>query len=100
MNPIQPHEIELTGRWIVEGERVRSDATCERVKWLMQSCLVKLAYSRAGGGWETLYRDPNDGRLWELTYPQGEMHEGGPPRLAHLTPEQAAEKYDGVVVCR
>src|SRR5579872_1950519 len=87
MNKIEPHETELTGNWVVEGGHVRGDATCERVNWLTQSWLVQVAHSRSGGGWETLYRDPSDGRLWERTYPQGEMHGGGPPRLVLLTPE-------------
>lgn len=77
---------------------MRGDATCERIHWLTQNWLVQVAYIREGGGWETLYQDPSDGRLWERTYPQSEMHGGGPPRLELLTPEQAAEKYNGVVV--
>jgi hypothetical protein len=97
MNVIQPHETELAGKWVVEGGRVRGDATCDRIKWLTQSWLEQVAYSRDGGAWETLYRDPSDGRLWERTYPQCEMHAGGPPRLVFLTPERAAEKYDGAV---
>jgi len=98
MNRIQPHETELTGNWVVEDGRARGDATCERIKLLTQSWLEQVAYSRDGGGWETLYRDPSDGRLWERTYPQREMHGGGPPRLTFLMPEHAAEKYDGVMV--
>jgi hypothetical protein len=98
MNQIKPHETELTGKWVAEGGRVRGDAACEQINWLTQNWLVQVADSRDGGGWETLYRDPNDGRLWERTYPQGEMQGGGPPRLAFLTPEQAARKYDGVSV--
>jgi hypothetical protein len=96
MNQIEPHETELTGNWVVEEGKVRGDTTCDRVNWLTQGWLVQVAYRRGGGGWETLYRDPTDGRLWERTYPQGELQGGGPPRLALLTPEQAAEKYDAV----
>jgi len=98
MNPLQPHETELKGRWIAEDGRVRGDAICERIKWLTQSYLVQVAYSRDGGGWETLFRDPGDGRLWERTYPQSEVHGGGPPRLSLLTPEQAAVRYDEITL--
>jgi hypothetical protein len=98
MQRIEPHETELTGNWIVEDGRARGDAVCQRVEWLTQSFLVKIADSRQSGGWETLYHDPIDGRLWERTYPNGEMHGGGPPRLAFLTPEEAAKKYGRVVV--
>ena len=41
-----------------------------------------------------LYRDPNDNRLWELIYPQSEMHGGGPPELRNLTFNEARQKYD------
>jgi hypothetical protein len=100
MNRIEPHETELPGGWVVEGGPVRGDDISERIKWLTENWLLQLAYSRDGGAWETLYRDPTDGRLWERTYPQGEMHGGGPPRLALLTPSQAAEKYGDLVAQR
>ena len=40
-----------------------------------------------------LYRDPGDGRYWELAYPNGEMHGGGPPSLIMLTEQEAKTKY-------
>ena len=43
--------------------------------------------------WSCLYRDPGDGRLWELTYPQSEYHGGGAPRLAVIDGQAAAERY-------
>jgi hypothetical protein len=49
-------------------------------------------------GWDVLYRDPNDGRLWELIYPQSEIHGGGPPQLISLTAEDAAQKYGDRIV--
>jgi hypothetical protein len=44
-------------------------------------------------GWETLYRDRSTGALWEVSYPMGEMHGGGPRRLATITHEDAVKKY-------
>ena len=41
-----------------------------------------------------LFRDPEDDRYWELTYPKGELQGGGPPRLTMLTPEKAHAKYE------
>ena len=35
-------------------------------------------------GWLSLYRDPVTGDLWEVSYPQGEMHGGGPRQLARV----------------
>lgn len=40
-----------------------------------------------------LYKDPTDGRYWELTYPNSEGHEGGPLKLTVMSPEEAEFKY-------
>ena len=45
-------------------------------------------------GWETLYRDPDDGRYWERTFPQSGSDGGGPPQLRFLTDYEAKDKYD------
>jgi hypothetical protein len=47
----------------------------------------------AAGGWEQLYRDPRDGRFWELTFPQGSLHGGGPRQLTRITGAAAQVKY-------
>jgi hypothetical protein len=95
---LQADERLLTGRWIVQDGKVRADATCERIAWLLSRHLQKVADSAQWGAWETLYRDPDDGRYWERTYPQGEMHGGGPPQLICLTVEEARQKYGAQVV--
>jgi len=92
MEPLQPNENDLVGKWIeVDGE-VDDDATTKRIQWLTSGILEELA--SANGGWDTLFRDKNDGRYWERTYPHGEMHGGGPPRLARVSEKQAREKYE------
>ena len=80
MTELQPHETILTGNWLFEGTSVIGDDVCRRIEWLVDSHLEKLATDSSG--WEALYRDPRDGRFWERTYPQGEMHGGGPPQLS------------------
>ena len=66
-----PHERMLTGRWVdVDGE-IRHDETCERIEKLVGGHLVEVAVSPQSGAWETLFRDPDDGRYWERVYPQG-----------------------------
>jgi len=40
-----------------------------------------------------LYRDPQDGRSWELTYPHSDWHGGEPPDLRHISSGEAASKY-------
>lgn len=88
---LQPHETDLVGKWIAEGGKVRADSTCERIKQLVAHSLQQVATDKSG--WDVLYRDPLDGRYWEHTYPHGEMHGGGPPRLSVIGAEQARAKY-------
>ena len=45
------------------------------------------------GGWTILYQDPSDGRFWELTYPESQMHGGGPPTLTELATEEVEGLY-------
>jgi hypothetical protein len=89
--PIKPSEKILTGRWIVCDGRTTADDVCQRIVALTKSHLVQVAKDESG--WNLLYRDPKDGRLWELSYPQGELHGGGPPQLEHVTKAQAKRKF-------
>ena len=93
MNELSPTEHDLIGNWVVTERGVRGDDTTERIEWLTKNVLEKVADSPQWGAWETLFRDPVDGRLWERTYPMGEMHGGGPPRLTTIAVEQARAKY-------
>ena len=43
-------------------------------------------------GWDILYKDPRDGRFWELTYPDSSFHGGGPPRLENFSATEAGSK--------
>jgi hypothetical protein len=90
---LRPDEADLVGKWVSVNGKVVNDETCERIHLLIRDRYVEKV---AGGGWDTLYRDLNDGRYWELTYPQGEMHGGGPPRLTFLSMKQVREKYGDV----
>lgn len=93
---IQPTETQLIGKWHSRDGRAVADETCERINELVRSHLKKLGHDASG--WEVLYRDPSDSRLWELAYPQAELHGGGPPRLRCLTTDEAKEKYGSVAV--
>jgi hypothetical protein len=57
--------------------------------------LEKLGHDQSG--WETLHRDPATGALWEVIYPHGEMHGGGPRQLSEITPSDAAAKYPALI---
>jgi Immunity protein 27 len=58
-----------------------------RIQQLIRDELVKIA--RDLSGWRVLYRDPKDGRLWQLSYPQSEMHGGGPAKLSWISSQVA-----------
>jgi hypothetical protein len=93
---IDPSETIFTGRWILRGGRPVADDVCKRIFDLTEAHLVKLGSDATG--WDVLYRDPTDGRYWELAYPQGELHGGGPPQLKCLTIEEARQKYGAKIV--
>jgi hypothetical protein len=94
MNHMQigPEETELVGRWESTDGSLRADAVTDRINELV--CAYLTSISASENGWERLYRDPADLRLWELTYPQSEMHGGGPPMLSLVSLEEARKKYN------
>jgi hypothetical protein len=93
MMKLQPGETLLTGSWVMENSQMHGDATCERIHWLIAHHLQKIADSPQWGAWETLYKDPDDDRYWERTYPRSGMHGGGPPQLKNLTTGEAEQEY-------
>jgi immunity protein 27 of polymorphic toxin system len=97
---LQPDENLLIGKWLTRDGKVQDDATCDRIKWLEAHQLERVMDSPQWGAWETLYRNPDDGRYWERTYPQGELHGGGPPQLKQLTIEEAHQKYGAKLPAR
>ena len=88
---LRPEENDLTSAWLVEGDQVIADEVCQRIDLLVEGHLQLI--DSADAGWSRLYLDLADGRYWELTYPQSEMHGGGPPRLAHISADAAKIKY-------
>ena len=86
-----PEETDLLGEWEVVGGVAVADATCKRIDTLVEQILQEVEVAK--NGWDILYRDSEDGRYWELTYPHSSWHGGGPPRLTYLTTEEAKAKY-------
>lgn len=79
MNKLLPHEQELIGGDVVTANGIASDEVATRILWLVSNHLVKVSVDDTG--WRTLHVDPDDGRYWELHYPNSERHGGGPPAL-------------------
>jgi hypothetical protein len=93
---IAPSEELLIGEWVEKDGRIVPDDACMRIVHLVSSHLQKLGTDSSG--WNVLYRDPDDGRLWELTYPQSQLHGGGPPQLRRLAVQDARNSYGGIGV--
>jgi len=86
---LKSHETDLIGEWLEKGDKVVGDKICERIQQLIKNFLDK----KADGDWMVLYQDPSDNRFWELTYPHGNWHGGGPPRLTVISENEAKKKY-------
>ena len=71
--------------------RVLKDETCHRIEWLTEERLTFVASDASG--WDTLWIDKSDGRLWERLFLQSSMHGGGPPSLFAIDEEAARSKY-------
>lgn len=84
-------EVKLVGKWIYENDSVHKDKVCERIEWLLNNQLKKVGSDKSG--WDVLYIDPFDNRLWELIYSESEIQGGGPPTLIYISYEEAAQKY-------
>jgi hypothetical protein len=71
---INSAETQITGKWIAIDGHVQSDEAEQRIRELISTYLHYLAVDSSG--WEKLYRDPADGRYWELTFPHGALQAG------------------------
>jgi Immunity protein 27 len=65
---LKTSETVLNGQWILQNGWLVADEVCKRIDALIRSELLEVG--RDPSGWNTLYRDPSDGRFWDLTYPQ------------------------------
>jgi hypothetical protein len=62
-----------------------------RIVRLTTSYLQQIAVT--DGGWSVLYRDPEDGRLWEHTYPESSLQGGGPALMHVISDQEAQDRY-------
>jgi hypothetical protein len=80
----------IEGKWIFDGKQVVGDAECNQIEALLPT--LTLVGSR-DGGWTRLYRGAVAGVYWQLTYPQSDMHGGGPPRLESYSVDEVRLNY-------
>lgn len=90
-NWILPSETEIVGGWVSDDGQVKADRAALRIDELVSQHLIELAVSDEG--WSVLYTDPDDGRNWELTYPDNPSHGGGVPGLAIISSDAARAHY-------
>lgn len=91
MERLKPNERKLVGVWQTIGNQVVGDDICDRIEQLTENYLEQVAADSSG--WDILYKDPGDGRYWELIYPQSHLHGGGPPTLECISESLIREKY-------
>ena len=87
---LRDDETRLAGRWRGDIGGATDDVDA-RILTLVTRHLVPLA--AAANGWDQLFRDPRDGRLWELTFPHGSLYGGGPRQLTVLDADAVRAKY-------
>ena len=91
MMKLKPNETELRGSWKLNGSSMIADDVCKRIEILISTYLTIISEDESG--WNRLYQDLEDKRYWEHSYPQSEVHGGGPSLLRNLSPQEAKEKY-------
>jgi hypothetical protein len=88
------HEQDLVGGWVASEDGQIEDPVAARIDLLVAHHLKELGTDSSG--WDLLLRDPTDGRLWELTYPESQCSGGGPPRLTCIGTDRARDKYGSI----
>ncbi|MCW5959721.1 MAG: hypothetical protein KIS76_06115 [Pyrinomonadaceae bacterium] len=78
----EPVESRIEVNWVEEDGEIIEDVVCKRINFLIASYFENICTDSSG--WKTLFRDPRDGRYWELSYPHSEWHGGGPPLLTFV----------------
>jgi hypothetical protein len=86
---LSAQETELVGSWEEDDGSIVADAVAVRIDWLISNVLAVVGASK--DGWSTVYRNPSDERFWLHTYPQSEMHGGGPPSLRAISADEVAD---------
>ncbi|MGH8435076.1 MAG: Imm27 family immunity protein, partial [Pseudomonas sp.] len=89
---IGAHETAIIGAWVEQKGELVQDEASERIEELLSSAQLR-EIARTDDGWNILYRDIGDGRLWELTYPSSAMAGGGPPSLVNISLGEAHSRY-------
>jgi hypothetical protein len=91
---LRPDESRLVGAGVSSSVGFTADLTVRRIEDLVAHHLQFIGTDRTG--WDKLYLDRSDERLWEMTYPESQMHGGGPPTLSVISANDASRKYSSI----
>ncbi|HZO95520.1 MAG TPA: Imm27 family immunity protein [Candidatus Baltobacteraceae bacterium] len=90
--PLDRSETRLVGQWTHAHIRDRRpNAVGRRIEHLTGARLTPLGHDASG--WEQLFRDSADGRLWEATFYNSALQGGGPRMLSVIAQDAARRKY-------
>lgn len=92
---IGSNEVSIIGKWIFNGNKVVQDQGCDRIEKLISEYLIKVRDDNSG--WYSLYRDPNDKRLWLLSYQDNQLEGGGPPALKAISNSEMQNIFNNEV---
>ncbi len=76
----------------MKDDKIVENSNCALIKEKLTNALIQVAIST--DGWTTLYKEKNSDVYWELTYPQSEMHGGGPAQLESFNYDKIKNKYN------
>jgi hypothetical protein len=82
---------ELNDVWELHDGRMRAVGDARLIDDLLKNELVEVRKDN----WAVLYRHKETGEYWDLTYPQGELHGGGPRRLRVVSDPDSWTPYPG-----
>lgn len=78
----------LTETWVFADGNMTAGGDATEIDRLLTAELEQIGTT--DGGWRRLFRHRADGSLWQLDYPQSELHGGGPRRLVKLDTANSA----------
>ena len=81
----------IKGNWLVVDEKIVGDSICEIIENMIANNLDEVGNRE--GGWITLFKEKTTGKFWERTFPESNMHGGGPPQLELLSKNDIKERY-------
>ena len=76
--PMTPSD-DLRDIWVSEDGKMIARGDAAAIDDMLGTKLEKIRSDASG--WLVVYRHRETNQLWELSYPQSEMHGGGPRRL-------------------